>query len=255
MLLDSWRLAIGTLSALPVAPPRHVDRRRAGLAMVLAPLAMLPAAVVLVAVAAGGHVLELPVAVTALLVVAAVVLGNRGFHLDGLSDTADGLAASYDPERSLEVMKSGSSGPAGTAAVVVVLALQAALLTSLLGGGEWLRDAVLAAACLVSSRAVLTLCCLRGVRPARPDGLGSGFTETVPIWAAGAVVVAAAAGLSLLAAWSDLDWWRGLLGAALAVAVTAALIARTTRRFGGVTGDVFGAAVEVAFVATLVAVA
>ncbi|MEZ5159525.1 MAG: hypothetical protein R2709_01430 [Marmoricola sp.] len=42
MLLDAWRLAVGTLTAVPVRPPMTVDRRRAGLAMLLAPLAVLP---------------------------------------------------------------------------------------------------------------------------------------------------------------------------------------------------------------------
>ena len=51
MLLDAWRLALGTLTAIPVAPPALVDRRRAGMAMVLAPLAVLPLAVAVTLVA------------------------------------------------------------------------------------------------------------------------------------------------------------------------------------------------------------
>ena len=31
MLLDAWRLALGTLTAILVAPPALVDRRRAGI--------------------------------------------------------------------------------------------------------------------------------------------------------------------------------------------------------------------------------
>ena len=42
VLRDAWRLAVGTLTAVPVRPPALVDRRRAGLAMVLAPLAVVP---------------------------------------------------------------------------------------------------------------------------------------------------------------------------------------------------------------------
>ncbi len=44
--------------------------------------------------------------VVALLAFGGLALGNHGSHLDGLSDVADGLAASYDGERrSLAVMK------------------------------------------------------------------------------------------------------------------------------------------------------
>ena len=64
--------------------------------MVLAPLAALPLGLAVAAVVLAGHWLGLPPLVTALLAIGAAVLGNRAFHLDGLSDTVDGLAASYD---------------------------------------------------------------------------------------------------------------------------------------------------------------
>ena len=165
MLLDAWRLALGTLTAIPVAPPALVDRRRAGMAMVLAPLAVLPLAVAVTLVALAGHGLDLPIPVAALLALGATILGNRAFHLDGLSDTVDGMAASYDRERSLAVMKSGTSGPAGVVAVVLVLGLQATGLVAVLASTHPVRAAVLAGCALCVSRA-----CLRfGSAPATPD--------------------------------------------------------------------------------------
>ncbi|MFT4165916.1 MAG: adenosylcobinamide-GDP ribazoletransferase, partial [Microlunatus sp.] len=47
--VSGWRLAVGTLTVIPVSPPSQVDRSVAGRAMLLAPLAVLP----LAAVAAG----------------------------------------------------------------------------------------------------------------------------------------------------------------------------------------------------------
>jgi cobalamin synthase len=91
---------------------------------------LLAGAVTLVVVA--GHALDLPVFVAALLALGAAILGNRAFHLDGHSDIVDGMAASYDRERSLEAMKSGTSGPAGVVAIVLVLGLQAAGLVAVL---------------------------------------------------------------------------------------------------------------------------
>ena len=61
--------------------------------------------------------MTLPTLVTGVLAVAVLALGSRALHLDGLSDTVDGLTASYDRERSLAVMRTGTSGPAGTAAL------------------------------------------------------------------------------------------------------------------------------------------
>ena len=132
--------------------------------------------------------------VVALLAVGGLVVGNRAFHLDGLSDTVDGLAASYDPERSLAVMKGGPSGPAGVAAVVLVLTLQAAALAGLLAQPRWGRAAVLAGVGVCASRSALALCCARGVRSARPDGLGVTYSQTVSRPVAAAVWVVTAVG-------------------------------------------------------------
>jgi adenosylcobinamide-GDP ribazoletransferase len=251
-LLDAWRLAVGTLTSVPVRPPRLVDRRRAGLAMVLAPLAALPLGLAALAIVAGGDALGLPTLVVALLAVGAVALGNRGLHLDGLSDVADGLAASYERERSLAVMKTGTSGPAGTVAVVLVLGLQVAGLTGDLAEAAGWRAGLLAGLVVCASRVALPLCCARGLRPARPDGLGRTYTQTVPPVVVAVVGVLAAAALAPAAAAAGLDWWRGPLALAVALLAVAVLLARTVRRFGGVTGDVFGACVETALAALLV---
>ncbi len=253
MLLDAWRLALGTLTAVPAAPPALVDRRRAGMAMVLAPLAVLPLAVAVTLVTLAGHGLDLPVPVTVLLALGAVVLGNRAFHLDGLSDTVDGMAASYDRERSLEVMKSGTSGPAGVVAVVLVLGLQAAGLAAVLAAPHPVRAAVLAGCALCVSRAALATCCARGVPSARPGGLGDTYTRTVAWPVVVLMWLACAVMLSLVGAWAGLAWWRGVLAVAAAITVVAVVVMRAVRRLGGVTGDVFGAAVELALAALLVA--
>lgn len=255
MLLDAWRLAVGTLTAVPVRPPAVVDRRRAGVAMTLAPLAALPLGVAVTVVALGGAALDLPVLVVAVLALGTAVLGNRAFHLDGLSDTIDGMAASYDRERSLAVMKTGTSGPAGVAAVVLVLGLQATGLAAVLSLSDTVGAAVLAGCAVCVARVALATCCARKVPSARPGGLGDTYTGAIPwpvlglLWLTGAAVLGAAG------AWAGLDWWRGPLAVAVAVAVVAVLVARAVRRFGGVTGDVFGAAVELVLAALLVVLA
>lgn len=249
---DAWRLAVGTLTAIPVRPPHRVDRRTAAAAMLLAPLAAAPLGGLVTVVLVAGHALDLPPLVVALLATAVLVAGNRAFHVDGLSDTVDGLAASSAPERSLAVMKTGTSGPAGTVAVVLVIGAQAAALSSL--GWTW-RTAVLAGVTVCASRAALAVCCMQGVPPARPDGLGVTFTRTVPRPTAAGVWVLVTVVLGGCAVLADLPWWRGAVAAAVALVVLAALLRHTVRRFGGVTGDVFGAAVELALAALLVSLA
>jgi adenosylcobinamide-GDP ribazoletransferase len=252
-MLDAWRLALGTLTAWPVRPPVVVDRRRAGVAMVLAPLAAAPLGAAVVVIALLGRWMGLPSLVVAFFSLGVVVLGNRALHLDGLSDTADGLAASYDRARSLAVMKGGTSGPAGVVAVVIVIGVQAAGLASVLALPDRFAAAVLAGVAVCGSRAALVVTCARRVRPARADGLGVTYTETVP-WVVGSVVWAmVAVVLSVTGGWAGLERWRGALAAGIALVVVMVVVTRAVRRFGGVTGDVFGASIELALAAMLVA--
>lgn len=250
-MVDSWRLAVGTLTALRIRPPTTVDRRIAGQAMALAPVAALPLGVLVGLVCWGGRELELAPLAIALVAVGALALGSRALHLDGLSDVADGLTASFDPDRSLAVMKGGTAGPAGVAALVLTLGIQAAALTSVLSVP---RGPVVAGLLVCVSRGILTVTCARGVPAARTDGLAATYagtvarTVTVLSWSAIAIVSAG------VLAWADVDWWRGLVAVAVGLAAGAMVTYRCVRRFRGVTGDVFGAAIEVTLAAMLVAV-
>lgn len=249
-LRDSWRLAVGTLTVLPVATPRRVDTDVTRAAMLVAPLAVVPLGAAVAGVGLFGDYAGLPALVTAVLAVATLALGSRAFHLDGLSDTVDGLTASYERERSLEVMKGGTAGPAGVVGLVVVLGLQIASCAGLFAseGG-----AVLAGVAVVVSRAALPLCCARGIPSARPDGLGGTYAGSVPRIGALIVWTVTTAALVVACMAAGLPWWRGILAAGVALVVLTLLLRRTYRRLGGVTGDVFGAAVELSLAALLVA--
>lgn len=249
-MLDAWRLALGTLTAIPVRPPRAVDRRTAGAAMLLAPLAVVPLALAVAFILWAGRELELAPLAVSILAVGALAAGSRAFHLDGLADTADGLTSSYDRERSLAVMKTGDVGPAGAAALVVVLGVQAAALAGLstVQDGPWL-----AALLVCVSRGVLTVTCVRGIPAARRDGLGQTYVGAVAPWATAAAWLALTAAMSLGFVLIDEPWWRGPVCAVVALLVVGALIRRAVARLGGVTGDIFGACVELSLAALLLA--
>ena len=209
--------------------------------MVLAPLSVLPLGVAVALVLWGGSELGLPTLTIGLLAVGAIALGTRAFHLDGLADTADGLTASYDRERSLEVMKSGAAGPAGVAALVVVLGIQAVGLGAL----AYDRDPMLALVLVCASRVALTITCARGVPAARPDGLGASHAGSVSRPVVFAAWLAAGAVSAAALAWAGGTWWHVVIGFVVAAVAVGLLALRATRRLGGVTGDIFGASIEV----------
>jgi adenosylcobinamide-GDP ribazoletransferase len=251
---DPLRLALGTLTAVPVRPPARLDRPTAGRAMLLGPVAAVPLAVLVGTVCGLGSVLGVPPLVVAALAVGALALASRGLHLDGLADTADGLASSYDRDRALAVMRTGDVGPVGAATLVLVLLVQAASLQAVVARGGW-TSAVTPAAAVVLSRAVLVLVCARGVPAARPEGLGATVAGSVGR-AAGVVALLAIASVGALAlAAVGSPWWSAPAALAAGVAASGVLLARCVQRLGGVTGDVMGACVETALTAALVVLA
>lgn len=250
-LRDGWRMAVGTLTAFPVRPPVSVGPGTARTAMVLGPVAAAPIAAV-AGVLGWAASLVLPPAVTAVLILGCFALGSRALHLDGLADTADGLTASYDRDRALEIMRRGNTGPAGAATLVLVLLLQGAALTSVVAR-PWGAAAAVALLCLARSSLLIT--CSAGVPAARPGGLGAVVAGVVPrLLALGGGLVAAAAAAAVLVL-SGRPWWQGLLAVAVAAVAVTGLVLRCRQRFGGITGDVLGAGIEVAAAALLVAAA
>lgn len=249
-MLDGLKLAFGTLTAIPVPPPARTDRPVAGRAIALAPFTQLPLVAVLLLWGWVVREVPVPALVAATVTLVAITLATRGMHLDGLADTADGLSASYDRATALDVMRRGNIGPSGVAAVVLVLLVEAAALASLLT--SW-RGVVLVCLSLVASRQLLAWACSTGVPSARDEGLGATVASTVahPVVGLGFVVLLAVSALA--SHWSGSTWWLGPAAVCAAALAGVAVIRRTTRRFGGITGDVLGAVIEVSFAAALTA--
>jgi adenosylcobinamide-GDP ribazoletransferase len=277
---DAVRLAVGTLTVLPVSPPRAVERRTAARAMALAPLVGLALAGLvagpLAALSAGlppdlAQAVRVPPLLLATLAVTALALLTRGLHLDGLADTADGLGSRRRAREALEVMRRSDIGPFGVTAVVLCLLLQVFALATLLARGT---GPVALVAALVASRTLLPLLCTATFPPARSDGLGRLVAGTVGrglaagsallglvlllgcAWLLTAVVGAGAGVGAGVGAGSSAAPGAGLVGAAvLGMAVGLGVAVHARNRLGGVTGDVYGAGVEVCFTTVLVLLA
>lgn len=173
----------------------------------------------------------MPQPLAVLWALAAYVLLTGALHEDGLADTVDGFGGGGTVARKLEIMRDSRIGSFGALALVfsvavraIALALSARpelalILTAILGRGAMLLPLVL-------------------LRPARVDGLAAVL---------GGGTARAWTGL-LLAALAGVFAPRAAL-AALAGGLGMTLLAR--RQVGGYTGDVFGAAEQVAECACL----
>ncbi len=249
VLPDGVLLAVGTFTVLPVAPPSTVDRARARTAMLIAPLAVLPLALGVSAVVALGAALGWPGMLTGARAVGVLTAGTRALHLDGLADTADGLGAPHDRGRRLAIMKSGDVGPAGAAALVLVLVVQAAALGALAGRPYgW----VLAGVLVCASRAACAIVCARPVPAAVPTGLGAAVAGSVPLAGTVVVGIVVAAALTAAVGATGEPWWLGALAVGVAALCVVLLVRRAVTVLGGITGDVIGACVELALAALCV---
>jgi adenosylcobinamide-GDP ribazoletransferase len=170
--------------------------------------------------------------IAALGVVALWAYATGGLHLDGLADAVDGASGGRGQrERSLEIMRDGRIGPHGALALVLLVLCKWVALERVLaqGGLDWLLAPV-------AARFSCTLL-LASFPYARQSGLGSSFAGRVGARELMLGALPLAGGVLI----GGLELWLSVL-----VGVVAALLwaRRFQRLLGGLTGDVYGACVE-----------
>lgn len=205
--------------------------------------------------AAGGalywvaQILGLPPALAGMIAVGGLLWLTGALHEDGLADMADGFGGGRDKARKLEIMKDSRIGTYGAAALLFALAAKVAALAAL----SEPRTVTLA---LIGAHA-FSRGLLPALKAALPDARADGVSAAVGRPNAARALVAAVIGLTLGAtALGELALPASGAPAVVAAAVLPVLLlARAARRqIGGVTGDVLGAAQQLAEIAFLLAV-
>jgi adenosylcobinamide-GDP ribazoletransferase len=231
-----------------------VGAQAMALAALAAPLAAAGTGLVSAATSVAGPTGTIPAVASPAGTIPAVA-GPIGTLAAGAGPTGT-LAAVASPTGTLAAVASPTGtltaipGPTGTLAAGAAPTPAAVEAAGNLTGAAGVLTIVAAAALAgAAGRAAFLWVARRGVPAARPGGLGATVAGSQPWWVAVAWwVVLAGAGFALVGP-------RGVLAVGLGAAVVAALSWHTARRFGGMTGDVLGAASELATLAALVVLA
>jgi adenosylcobinamide-GDP ribazoletransferase len=189
--------------------------------------------------------LLLPFASAGLLSVILVILlafMTRGFHLDGVGDTFDGLGAGGDRDHILSIMDDSHTGVFGLVAIVSVLFLKIHSLESM-DVDRW--RALLVSPIL--GRWAMVLLAYRS--KAAKVGLGSNLIDHLQTKQ---FLVATILALLLVA---SIFRWNGIVMMAWVAIFTTASKSYFHRRLGGVTGDTFGAVGELSETSVMVLLA
>lgn len=186
---------------------------------------------------------HLPVGVMAVMVMALPIILTGAIHVDGFVDTLDGLAVMGDRERRLAVMKESCIGAVGAMGLVLLFLLKLEAVKVLP------VQTILTALVLmpVVGRWAMVTTAFRARYP-RPEGTGKASVEAL-----GPVEILVASLLMLVPA----VWLLGvgaLLPLVFVLGGVAVIRVTAHKCFGGVTGDVIGAANEVSEVIFLLGV-
>lgn len=234
--------AVAFLTRVPVGAPGGGDWRLAAAAwafpLVGAGVGAIAAFVFLV-----GELLGLGDGPAALLAVLAGICITGALHEDGLADTADGFFGGGERQSRLAIMRDSRHGTYGVVAIVLSVALRA---TAIAHTGEAIYAGLALIAAHAASRALLPAV-MSVLKPARGAGLGAEAGRPGPA----PLIVSAAIGIVI--ALAALGPVLGLVAVVAVAAVVAAMAALAHRLIGGYTGDVLGAAQQVAEIVMLLA--
>lgn len=235
--MRNLRIAFELLTTLPFGMPEDWQPGDSGRAGVWYPLVGLVIGG-LTWLAWRGLGLYFPPLVVGVVTLLVWVLLSGGLHLDGLADCCDGLLAPVSPERRMEIMKDPRLGTFGGIGLLLVLLLKIAALSTLSPSAG--LGIILAAT--LSRWCILPV----GLMPlARPGGMGADFASGLR---RGVIFTSAILPFGLV----FLLGMQGLFAALAAFLAAASVLGLAKARINGVTGDVFGALVEVTEIAILV---
>jgi adenosylcobinamide-GDP ribazoletransferase len=184
-----------------------------------------------------------PSSVADVMVIITLVILAGSLHLDGLADTVDGLAGGRDREKILTIMKDSQIGSFAVVALILAIILKVVALIEVTADMKY--NALIVMPVLGRWSTVQLASCFSYARSG--FGIAQAFTQFAgkkEFLISSLITAAVAIGLFR---------WYGLLIVAIIGVFTTLFGLFFKRRVGGVTGDIMGAACELAEVITLLA--
>lgn len=253
-LLKGLRAAIGFMTTIPVSIQEGDYESFLARLYLFVPVGLLIG--LLAGMAGMAFQWLLPVPFAAALALGCIFLLTGINHVDGLSDMADGMATSGSREKKIKSMKDVHAGSGGILGIGLDLLFLYVLLSAFAGSDVPLIYPLLVAEACAKVAMISVIAFGTSMGP----GMGAlAITAAKKShYAAGVIFALAAIAIAMAATgmlYSGLPAWRiwaAGAGAALSPFVVAALLMRAAdRNFGGVNGDVMGAANEIGRIAAL----
>lgn len=230
--MKSFLLALQFLTVMPVKIKGVSEKKIAG-AMIYFPFVGLLIGTTLTVINGLLMTLNFP-ALAANIILAVALIGiTGGMHLDGLSDTADAFLSVKSRDEMLAIMRDPHAGVMGVISIASILLLKIGLLAAVAAP---LKTTSLVLMCVLSRWSSVLAMFLFPY--ARKDGKARVFTQgmNLKIFALSSITVL----ISAFAIWQV----KGML-ALLITAGSAYLIGKfSSRKIGGITGDILGATIE-----------
>ncbi len=231
--LTTFPLALQLLSILSIPAKVKTDEKSVAMSMAWFPVVGLLIGFILATIWYLSSLL-FPSLLASIVVVVSLATITRGLHLDGLSDTLDGLGGAYTKEKRLKIMKDTHIGAFGVVAIVFAILFKTVAIYELPGS---LRIKALIIF-PVLSRFAMVFVSWKCPYARREGGLGKNYVEYLE---SGTMFFALAVS-AIIAGFLLLHWGLLLMMSVLLVALAFSAFFNMT--LGGVTGDVLGAVNE-----------
>jgi adenosylcobinamide-GDP ribazoletransferase len=237
--VTAFLLALQFLTRIPVLMPLTINDKQLGLSVLYYPVVGLLIGMMLLLLSNALTPVAIPAHAVLLLIFWVFITG--GLHLDGLADCADAWAGGLgNPQRSLEIMKDPAAGSLAVITLVLLLLLKWTVLVELLTQQKLIGLVIVP---MLGRCGILALMLITPYL--RKNGLGSTLIQHLPKTAAKIMLISC----FLLSVYS-LGFLPVFLGGLMLVGIRKLAL----DRLGGVTGDVYGATVELVETAVLIGI-